>query len=503
VNCAASEVLPLRVGWAEVDITPEEPVNLHGQLRARVSEGVLDPLTATVLALASGEDATGAAILVSCDLCVAADSLRDAVRAEVASACPELAAESVVLNATHTHTGPTAFVPEDLSSRDGAEFPADEVELPVMAAADYVSWAAGRIAGAAIEAWRTRSPASVGYGLGQAVVGRNRRVAYRDGSSRMYGDTSQETFSHVEGWEDHDLNLLATYDAGGALTGLVVNVACPSQLAEAHYLISADFWHDVRVELRQRLGAGIFILPQCSAAGDQSPRRLWGKAAEKRMLRLSGRSARAEIAHRIADAVESVLPHVSGDRRSELVLTHRAEEVPLARWKTSEEEVRRAESEAVKYRREYERLLGEIDSNPHLRDQPRWYSEVTGAFAMWRFNARVRMRAEACRSRPQILAELHVIRLGEVVLATNPFECFLDYGVQIKARSPATQTFLVQLAGPGSYLPTARSVGGSGYGAAPSSSLVGPEGGGQLVEWTVAAIREAFASDAKDGGSFG
>ena len=45
--------------------------------------------------------------------------------------------------------------------------------------------------------------------------------------------------------------------------------------------------------------------------------------------------------------------------------------------------------------------------------------------------------------------EVHIIRLGSVAIATNPFELFLDYGNQIKARSLAEQTFLVQL-------PTAR-----------------------------------------------
>jgi len=40
-------------------------------------------------------------------------------------------------------------------------------------------------------------------------------------------------------------------------------------------------------------------------------------------------------------------------------------------------------------------------------------------------------------------------------LATNPFELFLDYGMRIKARSKALQTFVVQLACDSSgYLPT-------------------------------------------------
>ena len=60
--------------------------------------------------------------------------------------------------------------------------------------------------------------------------------------------------------------------------------------------------------------------------------------------------------------------------------------------------------------------------------------------------------------------ELHVLRLGDVAIATNPFQLFLDYGVQIQARSPAVQTFLIQLAATGEqhayYLPTPRAVAG-------------------------------------------
>ncbi|MDD4789138.1 MAG: hypothetical protein PHO07_18380, partial [Pirellulales bacterium] len=72
---------------------------------------------------------------------------------------------------------------------------------------------------------------------------------------------------------------------------------------------------------------------------------------------------------------------------------------------------------------------------------------------------------------------------------TNPFELFLDYGIQIKGRSPAIQTFVVQLAGPGSYLPSARAMASGGYGATSGSREVGPEGGERLVEWSVDVLK--------------
>ena len=47
-----------------------------------------------------------------------------------------------------------------------------------------------------------------------------------------------------------------------------------------------------------------------------------------------------------------------------------------------------------------------------------------------------------------------MIRLGDVAIATNVFELFTEFGIQIKARSRALQTFIIQLSGPGSYVPT-------------------------------------------------
>ncbi len=111
-----------------------------------------------------------------------------------------------------------------------------------------------------------------------------------------------------------------------------------------------------------------------------------------------------------------------------------------------------------------------------------------------------RFERQKTAPKPMYEAELHVLRLGNVAICTNPFELFTDYGIRIKARSRAVQTFVVQLAGPGSYLPTEKAVGGgryvpgakSNYSAIVESNLVGPEGGQLLVDRTVAAINSLW-----------
>ena len=85
--------------------------------------------------------------------------------------------------------------------------------------------------------------------------------------------------------------------------------------------------------------------------------------------------------------------------------------------------------------------------------------------------------------------ESHILRLGTVAFATNPFELFLDFGNQIKARSYAEQTFLVQLAGGSEgYLPTEKAEKGGHYSAFIASGLVGHVGGEQLVRETLKNI---------------
>ncbi len=64
--------------------------------------------------------------------------------------------------------------------------------------------------------------------------------------------------------------------------------------------------------------------------------------------------------------------------------------------------------------------------------------------------------------------------------------------IRIKARSKATQTFVLQICGFGSYLPTERALAGGSYSAIPQSNIFGPEGGQMLVDKTVDIIDELW-----------
>ncbi len=479
----------LRVGWSMVDITPGKPVFLAGYSYARVSEGVEDPVSATVLALESPRDGTEV-VMVSCDLLNISDSLRDSVRRAVSRAVPELSPQSILMMATHTHNAPYAGT----TIRYRPESPPDTdpygIDVDVIDPVDYVSWASERIADAAVRAWNNRSPGGVAYGLSHAVVGQNRLVAYASGQSQMYGKPNKASFRHIEGYEDHSLNILATYNQG-KLSGLVLNIACPSQVGSA-FMISADFWHDVRAELRSRLGNKLFILAQTAAAGDQSPQTIRNKAAQYRMLSLARRSWRHEIATRIADAVINTLPLIEKEIDFAPRLQHHVDQLELPRRFIPEDDMLKAKAAVVDGQRAYREMLVELKADPALRARKQWYVDISRAHRAVRRQQNVIHRFTLQQNHPTFTIETHAVRLGDVAFVSNPFELYLDYGIQIQERSPATQTFVIQLAGPGSYLPTKRSIAGGAYGAVPASTDAGPEGGETLVEWSVAALAELF-----------
>lgn len=60
--------------------------------------------------------------------------------------------------------------------------------------------------------------------------------------------------------------------------------------------------------------------------------------------------------------------------------------------------------------------------------------------------------------------EMHIVAMGDIAFATNRFELYMDYQHRIQARSPFTQTFIVQLCAQpglngGGYLATERGCG--------------------------------------------
>ena len=460
----------LLVGAASTDITPERPAALSGQFHLRISTGVETPITANVVVVESrdGDRSLDLAIVVSCDIISIPTDVLALVRQEVAKQLPDLDPAKIFLGGTHTHTAPELRLGKWVLPKEGVT----QVE-------EYRNFFAKKVADAIAKAWKERTPGSVTWGLSHAVVAYNRRAVYADGSARMYGSTKEPTFRGLEGYEDHDIGTLFFWNKAGTLVAIAVNVSCPSQEVESRRAVNADFWHPVREALQERYGADVCVLGMCGAAGDQSPHLMYRKAVEERMRGLRGLERMDEIARRIVRAVDDAYEVVKDDRHADATVMHKVETVQLPMRLVTEAE--RAESKAI-----FDQCAAKIEKDPKVADRElrrlKWHEATLDRF-----------EAQKTNPQPTLAMELHVLRIGDAVICTNQFELFTDFGIRIKARAKAEQTFVVQLVGPGTYLPTARAVRGGHYSAIVQSSQVGPEGGQVLVDKTIELVDAMWA----------
>jgi hypothetical protein len=463
VGCAFGTAIgagELFIGGATTCITPDQPVALSGQMHTRIARSVESPVTATALALESreGDHIREQAIMVSCDLVAIRRGILERVRERVGDRLADFDVEKLFLSATHTHTAPV--------TEEGRY----EIPEGVMRPDEYVAFLVERLAEVAVTAWENRRPGGVGWGLGHAVVAYNRRSVYADGRAQMYGSTSQPEFRGLEGPEDQGVEVLFFWDRNGQLIATAINVASPAQEVEGRSAVNADFWHEVRQLLRARHGSDLLVLGWIGAAGDQSPRPMFRRVAEERMRQLRNLSRLEEIARRIVHAWEEAYAGARQDIRTDAPLVHRVATVDLAPRLIRSDEYTQAKAR-----------LADLAKEPDNRWRMRWHQTVVD-----RYERQLAGAAEPYRM------ELHVLRLGDVAIATNEFELFTEFGVRIKARSPALQTFVIQLAGSGGYVPTEIAVRGGGYSAIAESSRVGPLGGQELVDRTVELIQSLW-----------
>ena len=499
----------LHFGWAEVDLTPDKKVSLAGQFAERISQYVEKPITATAMAVeADGEQM----VLVSCDLVGTSYNLVEAIREKLADNTVGLDPMKVVYSAIHTHTAPVYPRQNRTASATGmshsfrslleSELPADKKYVEsanvtanpeIITSQEMLELLIDRLTKVTLEAWNNRAPGSYSNAFGRAVVGLCRRAAYSDGSAQMWGDTNTAVFTELEGGNDSGIELMYVFNEQNELTGIVANLACPAQCVQHRHFVSPDFWGEVKMLLRKHFGEHIFLLAQCSAAGDQCPVDLirWvepesdlddpnskrnnppKRKADPSMFDLAGMR---KTGKRIANEIIEVYNEGLDEAQSDVPFEHHVHFMQLP--------VRRATlSEVAKARKAIREYLNEKQGDVDFNDA-----------AHLQVHLGILRRFELQEKMDILDTEVHVIRLGTIALASNPFELFLDYGNQIKARSLAEQTFLIQLAnGTEGYLPTKKAEDGGHYSAFISSGIVGHIGGEQLVRETLKDINGMFS----------
>ena len=492
----------LKIGWSKRDVSTERPVMINGQMHIRISKGVLDPILLNCLVIENGKDL---AVFLSGDF-VSGNNVLDIIRSKVSALRPEFPVKKILFNVTHTHCGPMIITgsAQEHVPNDGIDiYPPDE----------YRNFMTDMAAEAILEAYDNRKEGAIAYGYGYAVVSHSRRTVYFDDFSKrgnstagpknlyvhghavMYGNTNDDQFSGYEGGADHYVNLMYTFDSVGKLTGAIINVPCPSQNSEQEYHLTADYWHDVRQILTEKYG-DIGILSQCAAAGDLAPRILHYNKAEARRFQLKYADAqidkrfdsakeklrRMDIAQRICEAFDEVLSWAGKELIRDAEVKHSVRDISVPRRLVAKELYEDALAELPKLEQ-----AGFVHTDDPTQD---YINNTIRTSGISRYKGIIR-RYEEQQADPNTKVELHTIRIGDIAFASNPFELYIDYQHRIQARSPFTQTFIVQLCAKpdgnysAGYLATERAVANVGYSAAIYDNQVAPEGGTKLVEETL------------------
>jgi len=400
--CAGQEY-GWKAGVAKAVITPAEPIWMAGYgARRKPSEGVRQDLHVKALAL---QDETGRiSVLVTLDL---ADLKRD-FSDLIAQRCRKqfgLSRDRLVLNESHTHSGPVTGYPPAY-----AEVSAQQAA----AIRRYTSGLLDKVIETVGASIRNLSPARLAFEQGLAGVAVNRRRA---------------RVRSLPGPVDHDVPVLSVRDADGGLRAVVVGYACHAT-ALGDYQISGDWPGFAQVEIEKaQPGATALFVQGCGADANPLPRY---QGTDPKLVHHS--VALAATYGKILAAAADLVLHgkmkpLGGPINSAFELVDLPFHQPLTR---EELEARLNDSDAPT-RRYAQQLLVMLDRDANLRDRYPYPVQV------WQFGRSLKFIALG----------------GEVVV---------DYSLRLKAEHGWDNTWVAGYSNDGfGYVPSLRVLREGGY----------------------------------------
>jgi neutral ceramidase len=425
----------LRAGAAETVITPPLGVSIFGAYHDERAAKVLSDLHAHALVL---EDGTTQAAIVTLDICAIRSDLGNPI-AERVQELTGIPCSHVMLTCTHTHSGPAAY-PTPWYGPDH----------------EYLSVMIRRVADAVVTAHQRLVPACLLAGRGaESTVSFNRRFWMRDGTLRTNPPYQSPDIVRVAGPIDPEVLVLRVEDLQGAPLALLVNFAMhPAMVGGLDFVdgpvISADFPGAMASVLKQAIGQDVAVLFANGTCGNinHRDRSKPGPQAGQAVANWIGAVLAGEVIK-----IGARLEPVADD--DQLQFTSRVVDLEL-RIPTEEE---------VAWARDFTRAeMYEMDAAG---------MEIVRAH-------RILGLAEAKRTTSPV--EVQALSIGSFAYVTFPSELFVEFGLDLKRRSPFPYTLISELNSSSSvsYIPTKEAYPEGGY-ESESASVV-PGSGERLVD---------------------
>ena len=325
-------------GVARVVITPDEPMWMAGfGFRDRSSEGTRHELWAKALAL---EDAQGnRGVLITADLLGIPKSMSDTIRDRI-HARYELSRAQVMLNSSHTHTGPVLedalvdIYPLDAGQRARVARYSRQLEQQMVA-----------LVGAALQTMR---PARLYADNGVARFAVNRR---NNSAETLHQQTA------LQGPSDHAVPVLKVESDAGEVIAVVFGYACHTTTL-SDYTWSGDYAGFAQQEVEK-------MYPEATALFFQ------GAGADQNPLPRGTAELASQYGRDLASAVERVLQEKMRPLAAQLSTAYSEVELRLTPPPSRDELAQRAAAASGYPARWAHRLIEQIDNGePFLRAYP-------------------------------------------------------------------------------------------------------------------------------------
>lgn len=433
----------LRVGVAQVEITPPLGIPMAGYYHERGADGVIDPLHCKAVVI---ESEGVRAAFVALDLIEVTRSITDQARAEIEKTAG-IRGDHVMISATHTHTAPVLAERGSRSENQGGSR-----SLSV----DYTESLPAQIAQAVRLAVDKLEPAQLRAARGSCEdLTFNRRYYMRDGSVGWNPGKLNPDIVMPAGPSDAEVGILVVEKPsaqGPAQTiATCVNFAMHTDTCGGSK-ISADWPGAVSRVLAGYHGAEHLTLVTLGTCGNLNHLDFgWGwpqgtPIEQHRIATILGAS--------VFQAYKQLQPVAAGPLRSRSEIA----ELPLP--EVTPEQVEQAR---------------QILANTHDDQGDNFMKQVRS----------YRLLDIAQRQGKPYRVEVQAIALGpDVAWVSLPGEIFVEIGLAIKKRSPFPYTQVVQLANENiGYVPDRRSYAEGNY--EPESARCAAGSGEQLVETAV------------------
>ncbi len=394
-------------GLYEIDVTPSLGVNIPGYFESRPAAGIRDPLCARALACsnASGD----AFILVNIDTISTAASVVQAARDRVEK-LTGIPGDRVMISATHTHTGG----------------PVDDF-VPGTSDESYLAWLAERAADAAVMAWNNRRPAKLGYGKAhEESIAFIRRYRMKDGSFCTNPGFGNDRIAAPAGSIDPEVGIVKIEDMEGNLIGVITNYACHLDTVTGNRF-SADYPGELGRVLKKVYGqqvVSIFLVGACGNINHYDYMHRTGeyyyKSRTPHYVRM-GRILAGDVIRALADieTCEEERIAVESDTFPAVIRTPSAEDIAAAE----------ALLEEIPYEVVLSTEQGIIGNSHRLVD---------------RHYARSLLDVASIKQK-KVSVPVQIARIGQAAIVGLPCELFVEFGLDIKARSGFENTLISTL----------------------------------------------------------